>query len=264
MLSFVWFVGITNAFNLLDNIDGLAAGVAAIAGAFFVIALLVHGSPPLASLAVMVAAVAGLSIGFLYYNWHPASIFMGDSGSHLLGSFFAGATLLAAPHMREGSQAGFTIAVILLLVPCADTVLVILTRQLSGRSAFVGGRDHLSHRMVALGIDDRHAVLVLYAVAIAGGLVALGLQNLTPTVGWALAAVYGVAVAAVGTYLGHVDVQDGAVSTTRRLPLPTELTARFRFYEILLDCLLIALAYYLGLVTRFREPQASRSSSITS
>ena len=253
LIAVVWFVGITNAFNLLDNIDGLAAGVATIAGAFLVVSLLLSGDAVLAALALPVAAITGVAAGFLIYNWHPASIFMGDGGSHLLGAFFASATLLAVPHLHiEGG--GATIAVVLLLVPCADTALVILTRQLSGRSAFVGGRDHLSHRLVALGTDDRAAVLVLYAVAGVGGFAALALQTLGAKIGWAIVASYAAAVAVLGVYLAHVDVR----SDTRRrsrLPLPTELTARYRLYEVVLDGLLISLAYYLGLVTRFREPE---------
>jgi UDP-GlcNAc:undecaprenyl-phosphate GlcNAc-1-phosphate transferase len=253
LVAVVWFVGITNAFNLLDNIDGLAAGVATIAGVFLVASLLLSGSAVLAALALPVAAIAGVAAGFLIYNWHPASIFMGNSGSHLLGAFFASATLLAVPHLQiEGG--GATIAVVLLLVPCADTALVILTRQLSGRSAFVGGRDHLSHRLVALGTDDRAAVLLLYAVAAAGGFAALALQTLGAKIGWAIVASYAAAVGALGVYLAHVDVRSD-LRRRSRLPLPTELTARYRVYEVALDVLLISLAYYLGLVTRFREPE---------
>ena len=253
LIAILWFVGITNAFNLLDNIDGLAAGVATIAGIFLVSSLLLSGDSVLGGLARPVAAITGVAAGFLIYNWHPASIFMGDGGSHLLGAFFASATILAAPHFHiEGG--GATIAVALLLVPCADTALVILTRQLSGRSAFVGGRDHLSHRLVALGTDDRAAVLVLYGVAAVGGFAALALQTLGPKIGWAIVASYAAAVGVLGVYLAHVDVR----SDTRRrsrLPLPTELTARYRLYEVALDVLLISLAYYLGLITRFREPE---------
>jgi UDP-GlcNAc:undecaprenyl-phosphate GlcNAc-1-phosphate transferase len=259
ILAFIWFVGITNAFNLLDNIDGAAAGIAAIAGVFFVVALTLNGASDLAALAIVVAAMTGVALGFLVHNWHPASIFMGDSGSHLLGSFFAGATILAAPHMHANSEVGVAIGVVLLFVPCADTTLVILTRQLAGRSAFVGGRDHLSHRIVALGLDERRAVLTLYALAVAGGLVALGLQNLDPAVGWIPAVLYGAGVAAMGFYLGHIDIDREVDSRLRRLPLPTELASRYRGYEVLLDLALVALAYYIGVLLRFHgEPDLDR------
>ena len=253
ILAFVWFVGITNAFNLLDNIDGAAAGIAAIAGVFFVVALTLNGASDLAALAIVVATMTGVALGFLVHNWHPASIFMGDSGSHLLGSFLAGATILAAPHMHAHSELGVAIGVVLLFVPCADTTLVILTRQLAGRSAFVGGRDHLSHRIVALGLDERRAVLTLYALAVAGGLVALGLQNLDPEVGWIPAVLYGLGVAAMGVYLGHIDIDRDVESRLRRLPLPTELASRYRGYEVLLDLMLVALAYYMGVLLRFHD-----------
>jgi UDP-GlcNAc:undecaprenyl-phosphate GlcNAc-1-phosphate transferase len=254
VLAVLWFVGITNAFNLLDNIDGLAAGVAAIAGASLIVSLAVSGHPALLLIALPVAAVTGVAAGFLVYNWHPATIFMGDGGSHLLGAFFASATLLAAPHLEAGSEAGVAIAILLLLVPCADTALVLLTRPIAGRSAFAGGSDHLSHRLVALGTDDRRAVLMLYAVTAAGGLTAIGLQTLSAVVGWALAATYAAGVAIIGTYLAHVDIRPDS-SARRLVPLPSEITSRYRIYEVILDVLLIALAYYLGLVTRFRQPE---------
>jgi UDP-GlcNAc:undecaprenyl-phosphate GlcNAc-1-phosphate transferase len=252
-LSIVWFVGITNAFNLLDNIDGLAAGVAAIAGAFLVLSFFIDGNPALVALAAPAAAMTGVAAGFLVFNWHPASIFMGDGGSHLIGAFFASTTLLAVPHLQS-SGAGAAIVVVLLLVPCADTALVSLTRHLSGRSAFVGGRDHLSHRLVALGADDRRAVLVLYAVAFAGGLAVVALQTLGATRGWAVVAAYSGAVLLLGVYLAHVDVQRDPRERPR-LPLLTELARRFRLYEVALDALLVAFAYYLGLMLRFREPE---------
>jgi UDP-GlcNAc:undecaprenyl-phosphate GlcNAc-1-phosphate transferase len=248
-----WFVGITNAFNLLDNIDGLAAGVAAIAGGFLVLSFFIDGNPALVALALPVAAIAGVSAGFLVFNWHPASIFMGDGGSHLIGALFASATLLAVPHLQE-SATGPAIVVVLLLVPCADTALVILTRQLAGRSAFVGGRDHLSHRLVALGADDRRAVLVLYAVAVVGGLSVVALQTLGATLGWAVIASYAAVVLFLGVYLAHVDVK---TDPRERPPLPllTELASRFRVYEVALDVLLVAFAYYIGLVLRFGQPE---------
>jgi UDP-GlcNAc:undecaprenyl-phosphate GlcNAc-1-phosphate transferase len=255
-IAMVWFVGITNAFNLLDNIDGLAAGVAAIAGGFLVLSFFIDGSASLLALAIPVAAITGVSVGFLFFNWHPASIFMGDGGSHLIGAFFASATLLSVPYL-QGSGTGAAIVVVLLLVPCADTALVILTRQLAGRSAFVGGRDHLSHRLVALGVDDRRAVLVLYCVAFAGGLAVVGLQTLPATWGWAGIAIYTAAVLLPGVYLAHVDVKADP-RTRPRLPLLSELVTRFRVYELALDALLVALAYYIGLVLRFREPDDFR------
>jgi UDP-GlcNAc:undecaprenyl-phosphate GlcNAc-1-phosphate transferase len=254
MLAFFWIVGITNAFNLLDNMDGLAAGVAAIAAAFFIPLLLLTGNPHLVALAAAMAALVGVTVGFLIYNFHPASIFMGDAGSHLLGGFVAGAAIVATPHMDFGLVPVATIPVIILLIPIFDTTFVTLMRRLAGRSAFTGGHDHLSHRLVALGIGERRAVLVIYALALVGGAVAIGLRLLTPAVAWGYVAVYFVALMAVGAYLGHIDSRRDRTELTPA-PLPSEITNRYRVYEVALDAVVLGLALYVSFLIRFREPQ---------
>jgi UDP-GlcNAc:undecaprenyl-phosphate GlcNAc-1-phosphate transferase len=178
---------------------------------------------------------------------------MGDSGSHLLGSFFAGATILAAPHVHAEALAGDAIADLLLFVPCVDTTLVTLTRQLGGRSAFVGGRDHLSHRIVALGLTERRAVLSLYGVAAIGGAAALVLERADSSVGWAVAGAYVIFVTAMAVYLGHIDVHAAVERGGRTLPLPSELKGRYRLYEIVFDATAISVAYLLGTLVRFAE-----------
>jgi UDP-GlcNAc:undecaprenyl-phosphate GlcNAc-1-phosphate transferase len=253
VLTCAWIVGITNAFNLLDNIDGLASGIAAIATAFFVVLLLLRGPTSAYDLALLATAMVGVAAGFLVFNIHPASVFMGDSGSHLLGSFIAGATLLATPHLTTSLGAVAIVPVIILVVPILDTAFVTLTRSLSGRSAFVGGRDHLSHRLVALGLGDRRAVVVLYVLAAAGGLVAISVQAVAAPAAWALTVAYGITLVATAIYLSHIDVS-GQPSATAA-PLPTELTTRYRVYEVVLDALLLGLGYYLAFLARFRGPQ---------
>jgi UDP-GlcNAc:undecaprenyl-phosphate GlcNAc-1-phosphate transferase len=176
--SVVWIVGVTNAFNLLDNMDGLAAGVAAIAAMFL---LLVLWREPAASawpIAVGAMAVIGVAIGFLVFNFQPATIFMGDSGSHLLGSVLSGLSLLACPDLHAKGMPAPTMAMTLLAIPIFDTTFVTVTRRLMGRSVFIGGRDHTSHRLVAMGLHERGAVLTLYALAAAGGGVCLGFTQL--------------------------------------------------------------------------------------
>jgi UDP-GlcNAc:undecaprenyl-phosphate GlcNAc-1-phosphate transferase len=254
ILGFLWIVGITNAFNLLDNIDGLAAGVAAIAGAFFLIVFRADAAVTLAPMTVLMVAFVGVAFGFLLFNFHPAAIFMGDGGSHLLGCVLATAPLLAAPAMQRGVVSVVVIPVVLLLIPIFDTSFVTLTRGLSGRSAFIGGRDHTSHRLVALGIGERRAVLVLYALAIAGGYVAVALKMLSPIIAWALVLSYIVVLGAIGIYLGHIEAtkNEGEFALA---PLPSEITTRYRAYEVVLDAVLVSAAYYLALLARFREPQ---------
>ncbi len=165
VLAFAWIVGMTNAFNLLDNIDGLAAGVAAIGGTFYLIVLATAES----ATAVALAAFVGAMIGFLIYNFRPASIFMGDSGSHFIGSFLAGVSLLSMPGLKTELVSILLVPLLILLVPIFDTFLVTLTRRLAGRRAMVGGRDHSSHRLVRLGATEREAVFLLYCLAAIGG-----------------------------------------------------------------------------------------------
>ena len=251
-LAFVWIVGITNALNLLDNIDGLAAGVSTIAGASFLLVLYLGSGGTSGPIALAVAAFVGVAAGFLVFNFHPASIFMGDGGSHLLGSFLACATLVTTSARGAELATVAAIPIVLLLIPIFDTAFVTVSRGLEGRSAFLGGRDHTSHRLVALGIGERKAVLVLYGMTCAGGAAALGLLMLPSGVAWGLVAVYVAALGVTGVYLGHIEVARNPVATP---PLPSEIANRHRAYEVALDALLLGAAYYFAFVARFREPQ---------
>jgi UDP-GlcNAc:undecaprenyl-phosphate GlcNAc-1-phosphate transferase len=203
-------------------------------------------------MALAVAAFVGIAAGFLVYNFHPASIFMGDGGSHLLGSFLACATLLATSARGAELVTVAAIPVVLLLIPIFDTAFVTVIRGLEGRSAFLGGRDHTSHRLVALGIGERKAVLVLYGLTFAGGAAGLGLLVLPPGIAWGLVAVYVATLGVTGVYLGHIEVVRNPVATP---PLPSEITNRHRAYEVALDALLLGTAYYFAFVARFHEPQ---------
>jgi UDP-GlcNAc:undecaprenyl-phosphate GlcNAc-1-phosphate transferase len=251
-LAFFWIVGITNALNLLDNIDGLAAGVSGIAGASFLLILYLGSGGTSGPVALAVAAFVGVAAGFLVYNFHPASIFMGDGGSHLLGSFLACTTLVATSARGAELATVAAIPVVLLLIPIFDTAFVTVSRGLAGRSAFLGGRDHTSHRLVALGIGERKAVLVLYGMTVAGGAVGLGLLALPAGIAWGLVAIYVAALGVIGVYLGHIQV---SLKTVGPPPLPSEITNRHRAYEVALDALLLGTAYYFAFVARFREPQ---------
>ena len=256
-LAFLWVIGLTNAFNLLDNIDGLAAGIAAIVATFLAATLVMAGPGALAPEAIALAAFVGVSLGFLIYNFQPASIFMGDSGSHLLGFVISASALLAVPHLNPTELVPAVVTpVVILLIPIFDTAFVTITRGLSGRSIFSGGRDHTSHRLVALGIGERPAVLVLYALAAMGGLLGLSFHGEGSRYSWGLAALYGGALVGLGIFLGHVDAarpHDERPSTL----LLGDLTMRYRRYEVAMDALLIAIAYYLAFGIRFQEPEFS-------
>jgi UDP-GlcNAc:undecaprenyl-phosphate GlcNAc-1-phosphate transferase len=251
LLSLVWLVGITNAFNLLDNIDGLSAGIAAVAGIFLLAALSPSGSGPLT---LAVAAFVGAALGFLVYNVRPASIFMGDGGSLFLGSFLGSAALLAAPELQAGLVPVAAIPLFILLIPIFDTAFVSVTRRLAGRSPLHGGRDHLSHRLVALGIDERRAVLALYILAALGGIIALSLQHADFGLASILIALYIILLAGIGIVLGHVEAHAAASAEglDNAPPLVSEVAYQNRWYEVLLDLALVSLAYYASYRFRFQ------------
>jgi UDP-GlcNAc:undecaprenyl-phosphate GlcNAc-1-phosphate transferase len=255
VIAFFWVLGLTNAFNLLDNIDGLAAGIATIGATFLTLVLLSAGAPEVTPLALMLAAFVGVVAGFLLYNFQPASIFMGDSGSHLIGFFVSASVLVAVPHL-PGSALVPAVAgpVVTLLIPIFDTAFVSVTRGLAGRSVFSGGRDHTSHRLVALGITERNAVLVLYALAILGGLIGSSVYLSASRYTWGLVVLYGTTLAGLGLYLGHSDASHPAPESTGARLLPSELTSRYRAYEVGLDMVLVAVAYYLAFGIRFADP----------
>ena len=170
-VTIFWLIGITNAINLLDNMDGLAAGVSAIAAVFIAAGFADNGQ---AAPAVMLAVFAAALLGFLVYNSNPASIFMGDCGSMFVGFFLASSALLSASGERGRSFiVVIAVPVLILFIPIFDTTLVTVVRKLSGRAASQGGRDHTSHRLVALGLSERRAVWMLYAFAGASGLLAM-------------------------------------------------------------------------------------------
>ena len=171
-LAVIVLVAAMNSFNLLDNIDGLAAGTAAIAaGTLALTTLIVGGS----ALRVVACALAGACVGFLPLNYRrrPAALFMGDSGALFLGLVVGASALLATPGGAGEVSATVVAPLLLLALPILDTSLVILVRLAEGRPIWQGGRDHLSHRLVYVGFGEREAVAVLLTLAALCGGVAM-------------------------------------------------------------------------------------------
>ena len=255
MLTVLWLVGITNAFNLLDNMDGLCAGVALIATVTLGVTLTLGTSTAVESHLVFAAGLAGALGGFLLYNSAPASIFLGDSGSLFIGFSLAGLTLLGS----HRSSVVSTIAVpgLLLLIPIFDTVLVTLARKLSGRPVSQGGTDHVSHRLVAIGFSERRAVFILYLLAATVGTASIAVLRIYPASGVLVAALVLIAMVLVGVYLARVRVYEDAdfsvLRNTRYTPLLVHLTFRRRLFEVLLDFVLISIAYYAAYRLRFED-----------
>ena len=252
-ITLFWLIGITNAVNLLDNMDGLAAGIAAIASTFLALTFL--GNAQAAEARMLAVFGAGL-LGFLVYNSNPASIFMGDCGSMFIGFFLAGSALLNPTGGRSRSLLPvLAVPVLILFIPIFDTLLVTILRKLAGRSVARGGRDHTSHRLVALGLSERRAVWMLYALAAVSGFLGLLVRDMA--LDYSLAAVLGyvLLLTFVGVHLGSVKVYDEAeVRTARAKPLVAflvDLSYKRRVFEILLDVVLIALSYYLAYAAVF-------------
>jgi UDP-GlcNAc:undecaprenyl-phosphate/decaprenyl-phosphate GlcNAc-1-phosphate transferase len=255
MLTVLWVVGVTNAFNLLDNMDGLAAGIGFIAAAALLVGFADMGE--VGPRAAYTALLMGSLAGFLLYNFHPASIFMGDSGSLFIGLSVATLALENAPDSRAGSSLLSIVGgpVLVLLIPIFDTTLVTVLRLLSGRRPSQGGRDHSSHRLVAIGLSERMAVTVLWTLAALGGLIALVLRTLDTGLGAAAAGGFLLALAIFAIYLSRVRVYEDSdvalLKSGRITPFVTDLMYKRRAAEVLLDLCLVALSYYTAYRLRF-------------
>jgi len=207
LITMFWLVGITNAVNMLDNMDGLAVGVSAIAAAFLGVNFILNQQT---GEALMLAAFFGALLGFLVYNHHPASIFMGDCGSMFVGFFLASIALVSGTGGGRSRSvvAVLAVPVLVLLVPIFDTTFVTLMRKLAGRAASQGGRDHTSHRLVALGLTEKRAVWMLYAFAAAAGALAILVRRTSLQISLGAIAVFTVVLAFIGIRLARVRVYD--------------------------------------------------------
>ncbi|MCF8062167.1 MAG: glycosyl transferase [Deltaproteobacteria bacterium] len=265
-LSILWIVGITNAFNLLDNMDGLAAGVALIAGIFL---FLTHYMNPVVApltvpFLVLCSVYLGALLGFLAYNFNPASIFMGDAGSLFLGFIMASMTMVGGGGESVGYSAGkllsvIAIPILILFIPILDTGFVSFMRKLFRRPISQGGRDHSSHRLVAIGFSERMAVMVLYGFAAASGLIALAVNSLSIGITLVLILFYLLFVGFFWIYLARVKVYEersilSGEGTGTITPILIQFTYRRRLFEVILDLILITAAYYTAYLLRFEGP----------
>jgi UDP-GlcNAc:undecaprenyl-phosphate GlcNAc-1-phosphate transferase len=209
LLSLFWIVGLANAMNFLDNMDGIAAGISATASAAFAVLALLMGQSDAAFLA---AAVAGASFGFLRYNFSPARIFLGDAGSLFLGYALASAGLAITD--QSDTPFALLIPVLVLAYPIFDITFVSVTRSARGQSLTQGGKDHSSHRLARILGGDRPTAWAIYAICAALGIAAILLHALSfspATIVVAIAALWG--FIAFGTTL------------CRRAPVPQETRA---------------------------------------
>ena len=203
IVTYIWIIGITNSFNLLDNMNGLSSGIAAIAAIFFGILAYLNGQPVVTAVSL---ALAGCSLGFLRYNFPKASLFMGDTGSLILGYVLS---VLAI--MSGWNTASFTIyiavPVLVLGYPIFDTALVSIMRIAEGRSIFQGGKDHSSHRLALLGFKRYRTVLAIYGVCIFLGITAIAISKVNFLIGMGLIVIALGMMIGLGINLSSVDTK---------------------------------------------------------
>jgi UDP-GlcNAc:undecaprenyl-phosphate GlcNAc-1-phosphate transferase len=255
-LTLVWIVLVTNSFNLLDNIDGLAAGIAGIAAFMLFISSIVFSFNPFGIYGLI---LAGASFGFLPYNFNPAKIFMGDSGSMFLGFSLAVISVLETHHHISGLLTTLFIPVFILSVPIFDTIFVTILRKLQGRSVFEGGKDHTSHHLVTLGLSQRKAVLLLYAISISFGLIAI-LYSRINTLIISITAFLGITLLFYfGTFLSDSVAFLNRQSKNQRkhngdvTVLTAVLLHKRRVAEIITDLAFVCVAYTASYFLRFEE-----------
>jgi UDP-GlcNAc:undecaprenyl-phosphate/decaprenyl-phosphate GlcNAc-1-phosphate transferase len=259
-LAIFWLIGITNAINLLDNMDGLASGIAIVAAGFLALSFINTGQFTEALIMVVFAAAL---LGFLVYNSNPASIFMGDCGSMFVGFFLASSALINVSGGRTRSFLPvLAVPILVLFIPIFDTTFVTVLRKLSGRAASQGGRDHTSHRLVALGMSERKAVWMLYGFAGLSGVLAILVQRARLDVSLAAIAVFTILLTLLGVYLGDVKVYDQSdeAMALKEKPLYAflvDVSYKRRIFEVLLDVVLIILSYWAAYAINF--PPTSRA-----
>lgn len=198
LLTILWLVVVTNAINFMDNMDGLAGGVSCIAAGLFLTAALLNGQWFIAAL---LALLVGALLGFLCFNFPPASIFMGDGGSLVVG-FLLGFLTVRTTYIDPQSTSawyGVFMPLVVLAVPIYDLLAVVIIRLSQGRSPFVGDQQHFSHRLVKRGLSVRMMLMVVYGVTLTTGLTGIYLGHLTH--GW-MAALAGAQVVITLIVLG--------------------------------------------------------------
>jgi len=257
-LTILWVVGITNSFNLLDNMDGLSCGIAAIASItlFMCSFLLKNYEVAFASLILV-----GATLGFLPYNFFPAKIFMGDCGAMFLG--FTLATLTIQGTWKQASHLFMVLLtpVLALAVPIFDTAFVTITRKINGKSVAEGGKDHASHRLVFLGLPEKKAVITLYVISVLFGLTALASLYLKIYISAIIIALLLISFFAFGIFLGQsapfrrepFRIRDREVPYYKDEVALIDSLIRYKrvIFEILCDLCLICIAYISSYIIRY-------------
>jgi UDP-GlcNAc:undecaprenyl-phosphate GlcNAc-1-phosphate transferase len=191
-LTILWVVGLTNTVNLIDGLDGLAAGVSTIASITILLVALQQG---FGIVAILTAALAGSAMGFLQHNFNPAKIFMGDTGSMFLGYMLAAISILGT--VKSAATIALIVPIVALGLPIMDTAFAIVRRYMSGRPIFKPDKGHLHHRLLEMGLTQKQAVLLMYVISGCLGFSAIILTEVNKGIGAVI-----IAVILIAAFLG--------------------------------------------------------------
>lgn len=250
LFTVFWIVGITNAFNLIDNIDGLAAGIGVIA--LLQIVLLAGLQAPVSGFAVCLMASL---LGFLLFNFHPAKVFMGDVGSLTIGFFLACASVMTPSHLRSLGSV-LLLPCLVLFIPIFDMLLVSVTRRLNGRAISRGARDHASHRLVLLGLSEPQAVSILYVVASVAGLLAFCWEKFWPAWGAGFLSLFLILATLFWFYLAKLELPESWLSQSSVLIINIPaffLQTVARLSVLILDAIIIVLGLYFACLSNLQN-----------
>jgi UDP-GlcNAc:undecaprenyl-phosphate GlcNAc-1-phosphate transferase len=253
LLTILWMTAIINSFNLLDNMDGLSGGIGAIVGIILFVFSVLNGNFEVGLPALI---LAGSLIGFLRYNFNPAQIFMGDSGSMFIGFMLAAITLQGSWKESTHLIMVLFIPMLILAVPIFDTMFVTLMRSINSRKVFQGGKDHISHRMVVLGLSEKEAVVALYFISMIFGAISILSMFVNPIVTVILILLAAISLVYFAAFLGKVKVYEGKEPANLKkkngnVIVNSIILYKRRALEVTADFILICAAYISANLLRY-------------
>ena len=249
-LTILWMVGITNALNILDNMDGLAAGISFIAASsIFIYSLSYNLTLP----AVLSVILAGSILGFFKYNFNPAKIFMGDCGSLFLGLTLSLITIIETWRAVTNLLLALMVPLAIMIIPIFDMALVTFTRTGHGRAVFQGGKDHSSHRLVFLGFSEKRAVLVLMAISALFGLITIGFSKLNFYMALLILILMAIFLIFFGIFLAETRVYEKKIKAiyNKSLLINRILLYKKQILQIIVDIILITIAYFSSYILKY-------------
>jgi UDP-GlcNAc:undecaprenyl-phosphate GlcNAc-1-phosphate transferase len=248
-LTVFWIIAVTNAYNLIDNMDGLSSGIAAISSVSLFLLSAIMGW---AETAFLSAVMCGAALGFLRYNFSPARIFMGDCGALVIGFYLSVVTLIGSMTYMSNLIITLAAPILVTAVPILDTTFVTVLRAVSGRPVYQGGKDHTSHRLVIMGLSERNSVLAIYLFSVVFGAFAvlLALPRTSFLLITVLLVVTLIFLFLLGLFLGGADVTDVG-QPPKKNEIRARITAllvkkKYIVFEIMADALIVVAAYVLA------------------